>query len=48
MGINREKHKKSYGYSSKLLSVEPNNLIASWGKIYNNPLVTKVWDKNIV
>ena len=45
MGINREKHKKSYGYSSKLLSIEPNNLIGSWGQICNNPLVTRVWEQ---
>ena len=38
MGINREKHKKSYGYSSKLLFVEPNKLVVSQGQVCNNPL----------
>ena len=45
MGINREKHKKFYGYSPELLSVEPNNLVVSWGQICNNPLVTRVWEQ---
>ena len=60
MGINRglcsiekikkvwEKYKKSCDHSPKLLSVEPNILVVSWGQICDNPLVTKVWKANIV
>ena len=44
----REKHKKSYGHSPKLLSVEPNILVVSWGQICDNSLATKVWGANIV
>ena len=42
MGINREKHKKSCSYFLELLSVEPNNLVVSWGKNCDNSLATSV------
>ena len=54
MGINRDlcslekKHKKSYGHSSELLSVELNILVVSWKQICDNPLATKVWGANII
>ena len=57
IGINRglcslekkhKKHKKSCGHSPKLLSVEPNILVVSWGQICDNPLATKVWGANII
>ena len=43
-----KKHKKSYGHSPELLSVEPNNLVVSWKQIYDNPLATKCGGANIV
>ena len=38
-------HKKSYGYFPELLSIEPNNLIISWGQICDSSLVTIVLGK---
>ena len=43
--INREKHKKSYGYSLELLSVESKNLVVSWRQVCDNPLATRVWEQ---
>ena len=39
----KKKHKKSCGHFPKLLYVEPNNLVVSWGQICDNPLATIVW-----
>ena len=38
-----KKHKKSYGYFPKLVFVEPNNLVISWGQVCDNSLATIVW-----
>ena len=38
-----KKHKKSCSYSLEFLSVEPNNLVVSWGQVCDNPLATRVW-----
>ena len=43
-----ERHKKSCGHFSELLSVKPNILVVSWRQICDNLLTTKVWGTNIV
>ena len=43
MGINREKHKKSCGYSLELSSIESKNLVVFWRQICDNPLAAIVW-----
>ena len=50
MSINRGlcSLEKSCDYSPKLLSIEPNILLISWGQICDNPTTTIVWGADIV
>ena len=38
----RKKYKKSCDHSLKLLPVEPNTFVVSWGQVCSNPLAIKV------